>query len=77
MFRGLWTLTWLETKIFLREPLGAIGTVVIPVVMFVLLGRAIGSRAQSPSLAASAFLRAGLPVLVSIVITPTAQAAGT
>jgi ABC-2 type transport system permease protein len=29
--RGLWKLTWLETKIFMREPLGALGTIVVPV----------------------------------------------
>ena len=39
MFRGLWRLTWLEMKIFIREPLGLIGTVVLPVVLFALLGR--------------------------------------
>ena len=31
MLRGLWKLTWLETKIFMREPLGALGTILIPV----------------------------------------------
>jgi len=30
MLRGLWELTWLETKIFVREPLGVIGTVGLP-----------------------------------------------
>ena len=30
MMRGLFQLTWLEIKIFLREPLGAIGTLVDP-----------------------------------------------
>jgi ABC-2 type transport system permease protein len=39
MLRGLWRLTWLEMKIFVREPLGLIGTVVLPVVLFALLGR--------------------------------------
>ena len=34
MLRGLLRLTWLEIKIFVREPLGAIGSVVIPVVVF-------------------------------------------
>jgi ABC-2 type transport system permease protein len=72
MLRGLWTLTWLETKIFLREPLGAIGTVVIPVVVFVLVGRAVGGRAASPSLEAAGFLRVGLPVLVSVLIAISA-----
>src|SRR5437763_1198460 len=36
ILRGLWRLTWLETKIFLREPLGAIGTIAIPVLSFTL-----------------------------------------
>ena len=39
MLRGLWTLAWVEIKIFLREPLGVIGTVAVPVVIFVVLGR--------------------------------------
>ncbi len=41
MLRGFWKLTWLETKIFLREPMGVIGTVGIPVILFVVLGRAL------------------------------------
>ena len=35
MLRGLWKLTWLEIKIFVREPLGFVGTIGIPVVVFV------------------------------------------
>ena len=40
--RGFWKLTWLETKIFTREPMGFVGTLVMPVLLFVILGRAIG-----------------------------------
>src|SRR5437868_2878212 len=40
--RGFWKLTWLETKIFTREPMGFVGTLVMPVVLFVVLGRAFG-----------------------------------
>lgn len=43
MLNGLWKLTWVETKIFLREPMGAIGTLIIPVLLFVVLGRTLGS----------------------------------
>ena len=68
MLRGLFQLTWLEIKIFLREPLGAIGTIVIPVVVFLLVGRAIGGRSAPPSAGAAIFLREGLPVLVAIFI---------
>jgi ABC-2 type transport system permease protein len=41
--RGFWKLTWLETKIFTREPMGFVGTLVMPVVLFIVLGRAFGS----------------------------------
>jgi ABC-2 type transport system permease protein len=40
--RGFWKLTWLETKIFIREPMGFVGTLVMPVVLFIILGRALG-----------------------------------
>ena len=45
MLRGLWKLTWLEIKIFLREPLGVVGTIGIPVLVFVVLGRMFGRGA--------------------------------
>lgn len=66
MLRGLLKLTWIEIKIFLREPLGAIGTIVVPVLVFVLVGRAISTKAQAPSM--SNFARVGLPVMVTILI---------
>lgn len=69
MWRGLSRLTWLEIKIFLREPLGALGTVVIPVVIFVGLGRlAGGSRTRATSLANSGLVRVDLPVFASVLI---------
>jgi ABC-2 type transport system permease protein len=40
--RGFWKLTWLETKIFTREPMGFVGTLVMPLVVFIILGRALG-----------------------------------
>lgn len=46
MLRGLWRLTWLEITIFAREPLGLFGTVVLPVLIFVVFGRVIGARAR-------------------------------
>jgi len=67
MWRGLWKLTWLEIKIFMREPLGALGTVVIPVVIFVGLGRlAGGSRMRTPSIADSGLLRVDLSALQAL-----------
>ncbi|MEA3245113.1 MAG: ABC transporter permease [Gemmatimonadota bacterium] len=43
MFRGFWKLTWLEAKIFAREPMGFVGSLVVPAVFFVVFGRVIGS----------------------------------
>jgi ABC-2 type transport system permease protein len=68
MLRGLWKLTWLEIKIFMREPMGAFGAILIPVLVFLVAGRIVGGRLQPPTLAASNFIHAGLPVLASLLI---------
>ena len=72
MLRGLWKLTWLEIKIFLREPMGAFGSIILPVLLFVVLGRIGGGRIMSNSIAAAGFVRTGLPVFVSILIALSA-----
>jgi len=72
MLRGLWKLTWIEIKIFLREPLGAFGTIGIPVLVFVVTGRIVGRSLPPTSLAASSFIGVGLPVLASVLITISA-----
>jgi ABC-2 type transport system permease protein len=68
MFRGLWKLTWLEIKIFLREPMGAFGTVILPVLVFLVIGRLMGGRIAVAADAAPRFLRVGLPVFASVLI---------
>jgi ABC-2 type transport system permease protein len=72
MLRGLWRLTWLEIKIFVREPLGVIGTVFIPVLIFVVLGRLLGPRARTGIPGAPRFLSADLPIFVSVLIAASA-----
>src|ERR1700736_1850344 len=72
MLHGLWKLTWIEIKIFLREPLGAIGTIVIPVVIFLVVGRALGRGLSAQSPGANSFVRVGLPVLASLLIAMSA-----
>jgi ABC-2 type transport system permease protein len=72
MLRGLWKLTWVELKIFLREPLGALGTIVIPILAFILVGRAVGPKLAPTALAANSFIGVGLPVLASILIAISA-----
>jgi ABC-2 type transport system permease protein len=46
---GLLALTWLEIKIFVREPLGVFGAVFVPVIVFVLLGRSFGADLSGAS----------------------------
>jgi ABC-2 type transport system permease protein len=50
ILRGFWKLTWLEAKIFTREPMGFVGTLVMPLVIFIVLGRAlsIGKPVAAP-----------------------------
>src|SRR5215813_13649885 len=68
MLRGLRKLTWLEIKIFLREPLGAFGSILFPVVVFVVVSRFAGGRLTPASLSTAGFLLVGLPVFVSVLI---------
>ena len=68
MIRALVKLTWLEIKIFVREPLGVFGTVGIPVLVFVVTSRMLGPAAtaapRQPGWPGSSFL----PVLTSVLI---------
>ncbi len=68
MFRGLWKLTWLEIKIFLREPLGAFGSILFPVLVFVVVGRLLGGRVTPRPVSVAGFVRVGLPVLAAVLI---------
>ena len=67
MLRGLWKLTWLEIKIFLREPLGVLGSVGMPLVFFFVIARLGGARSTPPPDAPAAVL-AMLPVLGALLV---------
>jgi ABC-2 type transport system permease protein len=70
MLRGLWKLTWVETKIFVREPMGLVGTLAVPLILFVVLGRIVGvSRAGAPVLEHTPF---NVPVLSALLIAVSA-----
>ena len=71
----LLALTWLETKIFLREPLGVIGSVFVPVFVFVVIGRMMGDELAAegerglvgPDLAVFAALLIAISAVLSLV----------
>ena len=67
MLKGLFKLTWLELKIFLREPLGVIGSIVVPVAVFLVLGRIGQGAAQAP-----AIVGPDLPTMAALFISLSA-----
>ena len=66
--RDLWKLTWIEIKVFVREPMGLISSVVIPVLIFVVLGRTLGQRLGEAASQTAGRLRVDLPVFVAVFI---------
>src|SRR5437588_3725667 len=73
LLRGLWQLTWLEIKIFLREPLGAIGTIVVPVLVFIMFGRARTGGMPFTTLGGDRMAGSGgVAVLVALLIAANA-----
>jgi ABC-2 type transport system permease protein len=70
ILRGFWKLTWVETKIFVREPMGFVGTLVLPVVLFVVLGRMLGAgRSAAPALDRAPF---NVPIFSALLIAVSA-----
>jgi ABC-2 type transport system permease protein len=65
MLNGFWKLTWVETKVFVREPMGVIGTLLIPVLIFVIFGRTIGGARPTTPVEQAPF---NLAILVALLI---------
>lgn len=70
MLKGLWNLTWVETKVFLREPMGVFGTIGIPVILFVVLGRMFGS--DSAGIPTMDEMQFNVPILAALMIAISA-----
>jgi len=67
-FRGLAALTWLEIKIFLREPLGVIGSVFVPVFVFLVIGRTFGGRLTGAEQGERGLIGVDLAVFAALLI---------
>ena len=70
LLRGFWKLTWVETKIFSREPMGFVGSIMLPTAIFVLLGRTIGTSQPmaAAQMAPEQLPRLNVAILAAIVI---------
>jgi ABC-2 type transport system permease protein len=71
-FRGLAALTWLEIKIFLREPLGVIGSVLVPVFVFLVIGRTFGGRMTGAEQGQRGLVGPDLAVFAALLISISA-----
>ena len=66
MLNGFRKLTWVETKVFIREPMGSVGTLAMPVVLFILLGRSLSfGQPETTSAVQASF---NLPILFALII---------
>ena len=70
--RGLVALTWLEIKIFIREPLGVFGSVFVPVFMFVIISRLFGSSLTGTPTGARGLVGADLVVFGALLLAISA-----
>src|SRR5215207_11550523 len=67
ILKGLLKLSWLETKIFHREPMGVVGSLALPVLMFVFVGRAL--RPSPRDSATLGRLPFNVAILTALLIT--------
>jgi ABC-2 type transport system permease protein len=72
MMQALVKLTWLETKIFVREPMGVIGTVGIPVAVFLIASQIAGPRVGRAAMQPGGVVSAFMPVLASVLMAMSA-----
>jgi ABC-2 type transport system permease protein len=70
--RGLLKLTWLELKIFIREPMGVFGSIGVPALLFIALTRSIGPRLPRGGPRFPGIDSSFLPVLSSLLLALSA-----
>jgi len=64
MLTGFWKLTWVEIKVFMREPMGVFGALGLPVILFLFVGNALTRDAAAGAAEALPFNVAVLAALV-------------
>ena len=65
--KSLLKLTWMETKLFMREPIGAFFTLVFPLMMLFLFGSIFGNQ-PSPDLGGLGTVDILIPALTAMII---------
>src|SRR5688500_11432456 len=67
MFRGLLRLTWIEIKVFIRAPLGALVSIAMPELRSILFGRLGSAIAPERRVSASELFGVTVPLFVAIL----------
>ncbi len=65
--KSLWKMTWMEAKLFLREPVGAFFTLVFPLIMLFLFGTIYGNN-PPPGSNTQGAIDALIPAFTALVI---------
>ena len=66
--KSLWKMTWMEAKLFLREPVSAFFTLVFPLVMLFIFGFIYGSVPPPPGTDTRSAIDVLIPALTAMVI---------
>jgi len=71
--KSFWKMTWMEAKLFLREPVGAFFTLVFPLMMLFIFGSVYGNQAAAsiPGASAQGTVETLVPALIAMVIGMT------
>lgn len=69
MLNGFWKLTWVETKVFMREPMGLVTSLAMPVVIFIVLAPLSFGRPETASAVQAPF---NLAILAALLIALSA-----
>jgi ABC-2 type transport system permease protein len=65
--KSLWKMTWMEAKLFLREPMSAFFTLVFPLMYLFLFG-AISGNEPTPQFGGQRTIDASIPGLTAMII---------
>lgn len=66
--RGLWKLSWIELKLFLREPVGAFFTLIFPLMMLLCFGSIYGNR-PNPGFGGYGLVDVSVPAYAAMVVS--------
>ena len=68
--KSLWKMTWMEAKLFLREPVGAFFTLVFPLMMLFLFGSIYGNE-PTPMFGGRGTIDISIPAYTAMIIATT------